>query len=147
MLSTSAFVFITTTDTSCNGRPSSEARKIVRRHVITKHHNTKHHNLNRSLESRQTPRSILSADCPRSCQIGKFRLEGYDRHGRKRSLENETDSKVEGENEPHTLKYPEIRNILSSSSIDPFEATALQLDYQKHEFVQHCEIAIDSLLD
>ena len=128
----SPFIFITTTESSRNGIPSSEARKVARKHVITKYHTLK-----RSLPSRQTPWTKLSANSQTSGQVGSFRLEGHDRRGRKfpAKAKSEIEDK-DGGVAPQTM--PLSNNVLGSNFIDPFGATALQLDRGKQELIQHC---------
>jgi hypothetical protein len=137
-----SLVFITTTDTSYNGRPSSEARKIARKHVITSYHVQKH-----SMNSRQMPWSSRSVDSPGFCHTGRFRLEGHDRHRKEHSIQNDTKRRVEGEIQEYTLDCPEICNIRSQNFIDPFGATALRLDRGRQEFIQHCTTPISNHLD
>jgi hypothetical protein len=131
------FVFITSTESSWNGRPPSDARKIVRKHVITKYHSLK-----RSLPSREAPWTSLSIDGPMSCHFRRFRLDGHDSRGRKRLPDMEPESKEghRGVEATQILRLSEIlpRNIRSKNFVDPFGATALQLDRRKQEFIQHC---------
>lgn len=130
------FVFITSTESSRNGRPPSEARKVVRQHVITKYHNLK-----RSLPSCQKPWTKLSAEAAKGCQVGKFRLEGHDRHGKKRAAERKGEPRYAGGVlDTDIMKFPEMlpRNFRSANFIDPFGATALELGRCQQELIQHC---------
>jgi hypothetical protein len=132
----SPYVFITSTESSWNGRPPSEARKIVRQHVITKYHNLK-----RLSRSGQATWVNLSAKPAKDSQVGKFRLERQVSHGKKRPVERKGEPRYEGcVGDTHIISRPEIvpRNIGSANFIDPFGATALQLDRCKQEFIQNC---------
>jgi hypothetical protein len=132
---TSQFIFVTTTETSCNGRPPIEAQKIIRRHAITTYHRLKP-----SLPSHQTSLTGLSLEAQKGCKVGKFRLEGHGKKGKKYSTTQFTDSRDGRVAETRILDSSENvpRNVQTANFIDPFGVAALQLDRPKQELIEYC---------